>query len=191
MTELGDIAHLDITSVTDLNSLFLYTVNNDASGRVPVAAFNSSVFGGIKHFATVGRPGVALTKDVWHTQSWTITRSDAFGLLDPSSGNLFRIPDDTITHAQVMAQGNVREYLGSNGPMKMRINAGGLPHDYNIAEGWENWTGIVMVHNVQVITPKLEVQSGAHFWCDVQHSHSADRDFAEIEANVFFSIWCW
>ncbi len=145
MTQLGDIAHLDVSSITNLNSAFLYTVNDGAARRVPIAAFNSSVFGGIKHFATVSRPIVTLTKDVWHTQSWTITRSDAFGLLDASSGNLFRIPDDTITHAQIMAQGNVRQYLGTNGPMRMKIQAGGLPHDYNDAEGWEEWSGIIMV----------------------------------------------
>lgn len=187
--QLIDLTALDISSVTNTDSLFLYVVNNGAARRAPARAFNSSVLGGIKQFATVSRPSIDLTKNVYHVMSWTITVSDTYSLLDPSSGTLFRIPDNTLTHAQVMVQGEWENYLGTNGPSELRIHGAGLPESYPTTTGFEDWTPTTFVIH-QAITPVMKVQSGSYFYVDVKHRHSVNRFFEGLGRN-FFSIWCW
>lgn len=188
-TIIKSLDQLDVTSVTNTDSLFLYVVNSGQPRAVPARAFNSSVLGGIKHFATVSRPSIDLSANVYHTMSWTITISDTYNLLDTNSGNLFRIPDDTITHAQLMVQGQWEQYAGGNGPTRLKINMAGMPASYPKVEHFEDWNITTWVIH-QCITPVMEVQSGSYFYVEVYHDHSVNRKL-DNPYETFYSIWCW
>jgi hypothetical protein len=190
-TFLKDISVLDISSVTDPRSLFLYVVNSGTSNKVSAHDMSAAVLGGIKHFATISTNSFDLASDVMTPVVWTDTKSDTFGLVDSNSATLFRIPDDTISHVQLLMQARWESYLGTNGGTDLMIRGGGLPDPwFNMRDRWF-WTGNkVSMH--QPITPVTRVSSGSYFWVEVRQSHSVARIFGSGDKqDTMFSIWCW
>lgn len=190
MSELQSLDLLDISSVTNPASLFLYAVVDGDSRRMPASTLGASVLGGIKGFATLSKGG---TEDVnataWKVQSWTVVRTDTGGFRDTSSHTLLRIPNDDYQYAQLMYQWAFENYVGTNGPVRGQIVPGGLDQTEYTFEHTQDWNGNRRPI-VQMISPVYKVKSGSYFYSQCDHSHSTLR-LVQFERYQFFSMWAW
>lgn len=197
---LDELPLLDVSSVTNIESFFLYGVHNDTPYVVDGSTLSESILGGTAEFAVKYRTqSWDITRDIQTPIRWTNTMTDTYGFVDAGSNTLFRMPDDRFTHVQLLYQ--ICMEADTNTAFRYgTIHAGGLPGGTGrfSPQQLEDWPSGQSVYWVgQTVSPIFEVQSGSYFYASLQHNSSiaqrqAVSQFKSSQAREnFFAIWAW
>lgn len=181
---LDELTLIAANSITNIDSLFLYGVQNGTPYKVSGRTLSTAIIGTPK-FATIYRASsIDVAPNTDTIISWTHVRTDTYGLADASSNTLFRIPDSKIKAVQL---GVGTQWQNSIQRKQLRLNYAGLsanPGSLQLLDDHNVNTGLFQNYS----TPVIEVQSGAHFWLSVEHQTGANIRF-EGGNYCWFSIW--
>jgi hypothetical protein len=198
-TLIGSIDILDVNSITNIESLFVYGVYNGNPRTIDGGTLSQCIMGGPAQWSVKYRTqSLDPTRGSWVDVPWTNTNTDVGGLVDASSNTLFRIPNDRIAEVQLMFQIPWEgEAWTTQQYQHIRIVAGGLPEtDYTTTqEDHHDNDATLPETRQQIMTDPIAVQSGSYFRAQVFHqSFRAQRQvvsqFWSDQANDnFFAIW--